>query len=298
LKISLAETLYMKPSKVDEDRNFVDMGLDSIIGVEWIRTINKQYGTTIPATRVYDYPTLCEFAGFLKEELNKTTPALLGDVSGQGTGSTIKDGDIPDPTGGRFDATRHALSPVTGAESIHSDISGKPKNISLGPLLNDPVPATKPAAQTQQPASLSSTDNSFSPLGAGDEFQSLIDTEADISSESLLGALKISLAETLYMKPSKVDEDRNFVDMGLDSIIGVEWIRTINKQYGTTIPATRVYDYPTLHEFTGFLKDELNKTKSVFLDDLIRQVHEKTLNVEQADRLFNDNHFLISGESQ
>ncbi len=66
-----AEALYMEQSDVDVEKPFIDLGLDSIVGVEWIRALSNQYGIAIPATRVYDYPTIREFAGFLAKEVKK-----------------------------------------------------------------------------------------------------------------------------------------------------------------------------------------------------------------------------------
>ena len=36
--------------------------------MEWVQDINKSYGTNITATRVYDYPSIREFAKYLREE--------------------------------------------------------------------------------------------------------------------------------------------------------------------------------------------------------------------------------------
>jgi polyketide synthase PksL len=69
LRLSLAEILHQEPSKVRSDTPFVRIGLDSISGVQWIRVINKQFGESIPVIRLYDYPTLSEFAEFLGNRL-------------------------------------------------------------------------------------------------------------------------------------------------------------------------------------------------------------------------------------
>jgi acyl transferase domain-containing protein/acyl-CoA synthetase (AMP-forming)/AMP-acid ligase II/acyl carrier protein/ubiquinone/menaquinone biosynthesis C-methylase UbiE len=209
---SLAEALYMKPSDIDIDKKFVDMGLDSIIGVEWIKSINKEYRVSIPATRVYDYPTIREFAGFLENELHITKP--------------------------------------------ESPVDDQPKReAGIQPMI---------------------------PL------------------ESLQEELAVSLAEVLYMKRSDVDIDKKFIDMGLDSIIGVEWMKLINKHYQISIPATRVYDYPTIREFTEFLAQELIQIRPealqpdtvLSLDDMLLQVEEGTLDIKEADHLF---HQYITG---
>src|SRR5690606_8301888 len=48
--------------------------------------------------------------------------------------------------------------------------------------------------------------------------------------------------------------EAGFVDLGLDSISGVTWIRAINQTYGTAIEATRVYAHPTIESFTRYLQ--------------------------------------------
>lgn len=68
---SLAEVLNMEMEDVDMYEKFTDMGLDSITGVEWIQAINKRYGVLVKVTRIYDYPSLQEFAVYLQEELSK-----------------------------------------------------------------------------------------------------------------------------------------------------------------------------------------------------------------------------------
>jgi acyl carrier protein len=103
-----------------------------------------------------------------------------------------------------------------------------------------------------------------------------------ISPQTLQEELRKSLVEVLHMECPDVKEDDKFVELGMDSISSVEWVRVINKQYGQSIPTTRVYDYPTLEEFAGYLEKQLNKNGDS-LDDLLRQVQQGTLNIEEAD---------------
>ncbi|WP_129645085.1 SDR family NAD(P)-dependent oxidoreductase [Peristeroidobacter agariperforans] len=69
LSATLAEALYMDVADVDSEKSFVDLGLDSIVGVEWVKVINKHYGLSLAATRVYDYPNIKELASFVAKEL-------------------------------------------------------------------------------------------------------------------------------------------------------------------------------------------------------------------------------------
>jgi acyl carrier protein len=207
LKTSLAEVLRMKPDNVDVDIEFVDMGLDSVTGVEWIQAINRQYGTSIQSTRIYDYPSISKMANYLVKEL-----------------------------------------PEQKEEIIQA-----------------------PLAYVQ----------------------------LTISVESLREELKTSLAEVLRMKPDDVDVDIEFVDMGLDSVTGVEWIQAINKQYGTSIQSTRIYDYPSINKMANYLVKELPEQKgeiiqappiksipNLSLNEILHQVKSGVLDGEQAERLF------------
>jgi acyl transferase domain-containing protein/acyl carrier protein len=71
LKTLLAQELHMPVNDIDEDSQFVDLGLDSIIGVTFIRKINEVYKISINATKVYSYPNLAQFSRFVKEEAEK-----------------------------------------------------------------------------------------------------------------------------------------------------------------------------------------------------------------------------------
>jgi acyl transferase domain-containing protein/enoyl-CoA hydratase/carnithine racemase/aryl carrier-like protein/SAM-dependent methyltransferase len=180
LKALLAAELQMSVDDVDEDTQFVDLGLDSITGVTWIRKINRQYGTRIEATKVYSHPTLRVFCGFVVERV----VALMGDAA----------------------------------------LAQAPSRMS--------------AAAPASAASISEVNIAVANNA----------TEADLCAD-----LKRLLAQELHMPEAEIDEHLQFVDLGLDSITGVTWVRKINATYGTRIEATKVYSHPTLLEFTRFL---------------------------------------------
>src|SRR5262249_33207269 len=71
LKALLADSLQMREGDVDENVEFVDLGLDSISAVTWVRKINETYHTSIEATKVYSYPTLTQLARYVKGEAEK-----------------------------------------------------------------------------------------------------------------------------------------------------------------------------------------------------------------------------------
>ncbi|MBO7942197.1 acyl carrier protein, partial [Streptomyces sp. S9] len=59
------------------NKSFTELGLDSIVGVEWMKQVNQRYGTQIAALRVYDYPSVRSLAAHLLEHLPAAPAAAL-----------------------------------------------------------------------------------------------------------------------------------------------------------------------------------------------------------------------------
>jgi len=210
----------MDPGDLDPDEKFIDIGLDSVTGVEWVQAINRRYNVTLTATRVYDYPNLGEFAKYLAKQVSLDNMPKLNNL------------------------------PVTTGTSKPSGISENAGAVGFS-----------------------------------------------VSMDSFQEELTLSLAGALSMNANDITPNEKFVDIGLDSITGVEWIQAVNRQYGTTLTATKVYDYPSIREFAGFLQKELNKKGGVLgkvavntsdtyhLDDVLQQVQSGLLDIEQANEL-------------
>lgn len=84
----------------------------------------------------------------------------------------------------------------------------------------------------------------------------------DVDLAEIKETLKQSLAEALYADISEIEEEKKFVDLGLDSIVGVEWITSINATYNLNMKATKLYDYPTLLDLVHYISSELIKSQS------------------------------------
>ncbi|MEY4483816.1 MAG: Polyketide synthase PksL, partial [Verrucomicrobiota bacterium] len=76
LRSSLAQVLFLEEHELGLDKSFLEMGLDSIIGVEWVNAINKKYKQTIPASQVYEHPSLRKFADFLHQQMQPSEVML------------------------------------------------------------------------------------------------------------------------------------------------------------------------------------------------------------------------------
>jgi acyl transferase domain-containing protein/enoyl-CoA hydratase/carnithine racemase/acyl carrier protein len=71
LKTLLSRELHLQEEEIDENSQFVDLGLDSIIGVTFIRKISDKYKLSLQATIVYSYSTLAALGSYVKEEAEK-----------------------------------------------------------------------------------------------------------------------------------------------------------------------------------------------------------------------------------
>ncbi len=187
----LAQELFLTTEEIDPNSPFIDLGLDSITGVTWIRRINAEYGTDIEATQVYNHPTVRRLAARLIAELGANPGAATQDSAG---------------------------SPSTE-------------------VVQAPTPAASlaPAAATPRPA---------------DAVPALVDS------------LREMLAQELFMQSSEIDEHMPFIDLGLDSITGVTWVRRINAEYGVDIEATQVYSHPTLRRLATLVAGLLPQSAS------------------------------------
>jgi polyketide synthase PksN len=233
---SLAEALYIEREELDPDKVFTEMGMDSIIAVEWIKAINNKYGSAVAATKIYEHPNVRELAGFMVKELNENTIDI------------------------KENRSEPALVPPVKPEQTLMPDAAKPGKISLSPLAEVQVISPQPAAPVKpvnttlpEAGSMASKGSEDIPVSIGEKL-----SREHVSEGDILEYLSESLAEALYIEKEEIDPDKKFIEMGMDSIVAVEWIKIINKKYGTTIPATRVYDYPNVRELTEFVSKDLN----------------------------------------
>ena len=104
----------------------------------------------------------------------------------------------------------------------------------------------------------------------------------DETVESIQSRIRSSLGDELHMKAEEIDDETTFIDLGVDSIVGVTWIRKINTQYGLSIAATRIYDYPTIHELAVFLKKELKKRGGELIQRPSQQAVSRSSNEQRS----------------
>jgi acyl transferase domain-containing protein/enoyl-CoA hydratase/carnithine racemase/acyl carrier protein len=106
------------------------------------------------------------------------------------------------------------------------------------------------------------------------------------SLDSIINSLKQLLAQELYLDFNEISEKSQFVDLGLDSITGVTWIRKINENYGTSIEATKVYSYPSIVELSQYISQMIGgKTGSKPLEKSFTKATVTASHAQTADVL-------------
>ena len=211
---TLANSLFINEDEIDKEASFIELGLDSIVGVEWIQLINKKYGISIPATKIYDYSNVKNLSDYLKEIVNISEPVI-----------------------------EIVFDDLYSNEEVANAIEEKKSN-----------------------------------------HKSLCNTK------EIKDYLMESLAETLFIDTNDIDTNKNFLDLGLDSIVGVEWVQKINKKFELSLTATVIYNYSTIHDFNEFIIKKLesheviNSSINYDLDQLLQGVQNGNIDINQGEK--------------
>ena len=217
---TLSQELQIKSEDIKSDRPFIDLGLDSITSVTWIKKINSKYALSLHAAEVYSHPTLRQFT------------ALVIQKAGLSIHTLVENNELK--------------KTIDNSQSI----------VKEGAVINH----SKHSQPQENP---------------------------DLQLEKILQFLSQTLAQELHIKPADINQDIALVDLGLDSITGVTWIKQINKHYGLDLHSSVVYSHPTLRELIVLvLKFIADNSKITVADEdtstlqqvssVIRSTSEKT----------------------
>ncbi|WP_434629662.1 SDR family NAD(P)-dependent oxidoreductase [Chromobacterium sp. CV08] len=185
----ISDSLMVEPDSIGTEQTFVELGVDSILGVEIVKKINREFGLAFSSTVLYDYPSITLLA------------------------KHIDDGRLPadKPDAGE---------PAPAVETRKAD-----------PLEEARPVAPRPDALRQE-------------AGDAGAPRLLADSRR---------ALRELLAECLLVDVGSLDEKSSFLDMGVDSILGVELVRRLNRQFELKLSASVLYDYPCIDDLARHL---------------------------------------------
>ncbi|PCK09269.1 MAG: hypothetical protein COA42_04875 [Alteromonadaceae bacterium] len=76
--------------------------------------------------------------------------------------------------------------------------------------------------------------------------------ERDNMDDDIFKGLHQLLVKNLYLD-NNFDESKTFAELGMDSITGVEFIRTLNQSFAVDIKQAKLYDYPTVQTLAAYI---------------------------------------------
>ncbi|WP_281988846.1 SDR family NAD(P)-dependent oxidoreductase [Aquimarina aggregata] len=89
LKTLLSDALSLPVEQLKTTQKFIDLGLDSILGVELIKEINKEFNLNLSATDVYDHPTIDKLSDFLLQSIQENSDSKTR-IDNQSNASVVR----------------------------------------------------------------------------------------------------------------------------------------------------------------------------------------------------------------
>ncbi|RRH95025.1 KR domain-containing protein [Pseudomonas aeruginosa] len=171
---------------------------------------------------------------------------LCSVLPGSTTGSITMERQSPQP---------HATAFAGGSSQPGLD-DGKPRKLQLR-VLEDGL-AIEPPAPAEQAAPVAAQDSPMAAQPGAATRAPEVAPHAQAERRALLEReLTTSLAAALFLDPGEIGLDHLFVDLGLDSVIGVEWVRDINRRYGLALNAPVVYEHSSVRRMAALVEQAL-----------------------------------------
>jgi probable biosynthetic protein (TIGR04098 family) len=267
----LCDLLYVTPEELEPEQTFVELGLDSILGVEFTKKIRKQWNIDFATAQLYSHPTLKELAAYLQIIDNSNQVLIAHDNETILSSKEIdKNYAVQDNHKAQHTTIQKELLTLV-SELLYleeSEVDDTQTFVSLGldsilgvelvKKINNKWQLSIPTSQIYSyPNIVELSDYIISSLeltGTNETKKSFVkNTEQEVINVFEEGELKNILAELLYLEKEEVSGTDTFVALGLDSILGVEFVKKINKEFGTQCSTSLLYSYPTLSELYAYL---------------------------------------------
>ncbi|MFD3731733.1 SDR family NAD(P)-dependent oxidoreductase, partial [Streptomyces sp. NPDC058632] len=298
LRESLTGVIGTEAAPGSDDVHLVELGLDSISCVVWLREVNRSLGLSLTMADVFGHPTFGQLSALIEGAMGDLMSATTSGPSAAPSGSlSVEHGiaaHLRQSLASELELDESAIDDDTpfvelGLDSITGVTWTRKLNTHFGLSLSATQVYSHPTVDElagHLVGLLGETGASSSPDGtpaagasaaalstapdaraaAGEEIRSQTTAEPDsavrpqtsVGAETALATwLRASLAGELELAESDLDDDTPFVELGLDSITGVTWTRTINTRLRLSLSATTVYGHPTIGELARHLAGEL-----------------------------------------
>jgi polyketide synthase PksJ len=83
----LAKALFIEPAEIDFDAPFTEIGLDSIIAVQWMKAVSAEFGITLRANLLYEFPTIRMLAACVAAGMQSVSGTAAAEPAAVGASS-------------------------------------------------------------------------------------------------------------------------------------------------------------------------------------------------------------------
>jgi len=275
----VGQTLYIDDAEITADVLFIDLGLDSINGVEILREINHAFSTNLEGAILYEYGTIESLVAHITSISKQPISVPIRSISNhhkvpfdQNNQRSVSQrlkmiiGDAlhlePEDIDTENVFTELGMDSINGVEILR-EINSIYATTLEGAILYDYPTVTLLAAHIQGITGQELAEKVSSELPVNSEVSNLTQPI-----QGAKNALKRIISESLHLSLDEIDDAIKFTELGMDSINGVEIIREVNAVFNSILEASDLYQYPSINELISVLIDEQNTVTDLVKEPL------------------------------
>jgi acyl transferase domain-containing protein len=118
LREQLATVLKTSPNRVDLQKPMGSMGVDSLMALELVRRLSRSIGVKIPATAVFNYPTITKLAAAVEVRIERQSGTPAQATTASLTAPALGEADAPSSVDVHAMSDEDALRALTGAPGV------------------------------------------------------------------------------------------------------------------------------------------------------------------------------------
>lgn len=263
IRLQLAKVLgFSHPDAIDPQENFADLGMDSLMAVEFKNRLEALVGYAIPQTLPFDYPTVAALSHYFFQQQGSDRPAA-------------------EPSAPTIQADQPAAAQASAAGADASPVA-----VAMHPVV---LPVVEPSAEESETLEIAAADYQFELMP---EYLTL---RADLDRVEQLGNPFFGLHEGTARETTRINQRElisyssyNYLGMSGDPFVN-RAAQTAIEQYGTSVSASRVVagERPIHRQ----LEQEI--ARLIGTEDCIIYVGGHATNVTTIGHLFGDQDLIL-----
>ncbi|MBW8848038.1 MAG: polyketide synthase dehydratase domain-containing protein, partial [Burkholderiales bacterium] len=270
LRETLAQVLDSDLARAGDDLPLVELGLDSVPCAAWVRLIAQQYGVALSVAEVCECGTLRAVGQRVNAALASRATAGEGRAADEVLACVRHslaveldrpEADLEDDT----PFLELGLDSITGVTwtrklNTHFKLSLSVAKVYSHPTLRALAAHIAVSTAKLIPGVAGQEPNGKAPVHAGKAEAAPAPAPAQPGDAvpgdavaPVAAVLRRLLAQELDADERGIDDAMPFLELGLDSITGVTWMRKINTRFGLALSVAKVYSHSTIAGLAAFI---------------------------------------------